>query len=125
MTGRHRDGQPYASVYQRVWDGPARAEAERLDQAWADWTVLYSLGKRSFYAVASWDGPQVVVVEDATSEGLEGRMQEAEMNRLLQAAPPERGEERPPVESRDRGTAGPPDRGSARRRRSSPGGRAA
>ncbi|MFF4988252.1 hypothetical protein ACFY19_13740 [Streptosporangium saharense] len=125
MTGRHRDGQPYASVYQRVWDGPARAEAERLDQVWADWTVLYSLGKRSFYAVASWDGPQLVVVEDATSEGLEERMQEAEMVRLLQTAPPERVEERSPVESRDRGTAGPRDRGPAGRRRSSPGGRAA
>ncbi|MFF4988519.1 hypothetical protein ACFY19_15075 [Streptosporangium saharense] len=116
MTGRHRDGQPYASVYQRVWDGPARAEAERLDQVWSDWTVLYSLGKRSFYAVASWDGPQLVVVEDATSEGLEERMQEAEMVRLLQAAPtPRGGEERPPAEPREQGPA--------RRRR--PGGRAA
>ncbi|MFF0578008.1 hypothetical protein [Streptosporangium saharense] len=126
MTGRHRDGQPYASVYQRVWDGPARAEAERLDQAWADWTVLYSLGKRVFYAVASWDGPQLVVVEDVTSEGLEERMQDAEMVRLLQTTPtPRGGEERSPVESRDRGTAGPQDRGPAGRRRSSPGGRAA
>ncbi|MEV4093653.1 hypothetical protein [Streptosporangium saharense] len=112
MTGRHRDGQPYASVYQRVWDGPARAEAERLDQVWSDWTVLYSLGKRAFYAVASWDGPQLVVVEDATSEGLEERMREAEMTRLLQAAPP-------------RGDSGesPSTEGTARRRRR--GGRAA
>ncbi|MFF4989238.1 hypothetical protein ACFY19_18755 [Streptosporangium saharense] len=114
MTGRHRDGQPYASVYQRVWDGPARAEAERLDQAWANWTVLYSLGKRSFYAVASWDSPQVVVVEDLTSEGLEGRMQEAEMARMVPAAPPPHDA---PAEPRGRGTG--------RRRRSSPGGRAA
>ncbi|MER7134906.1 hypothetical protein, partial [Streptosporangium saharense] len=122
VTGRHRDGQPYASVYQRVWDGPARAEAERLDQVWADWTVLYSLGKRAFYVVASWDGPQVVV-EDATSEGLEERMQEAEMVRLVQAAPPERVEERPSAEPSGRGTAGTRDRGPAGRR--SPGGRAA
>ncbi|MEV4098574.1 hypothetical protein [Streptosporangium saharense] len=124
MTGRHRDGQPYASVYQRVWDGPARAEAERLDQAWADWTVLYSLGKRSFYAVASWDSPQLVVVEDATSEGLEERMQDAEMVRMLQTTPPKGGgEERPPAEPRDQDTTGTRDRGPARRRR--PGGRAA
>ncbi|MEV4097169.1 hypothetical protein [Streptosporangium saharense] len=117
MTGRHRDGQPYASVYQRVWDGPARAEAERLDQTWSDWTVLYSLGKRAFYAVASWDDPQLVVVEDPTSEGLEERMQEAEMVRLLQTTPtPHSGEERPPAE--------PSGRGPARRRRS-PGGRTA
>ncbi|MEV4096116.1 hypothetical protein [Streptosporangium saharense] len=116
MTGRHRDGQPYASVYQRVWDGPARAEAERLDQVWSDWTVLYSLGKRSFYAVASWDSPQLVVVEDPTSEGLEERMQDAEMVRMLQTTPPERVEERPSAE--------PSGRGPARRRRS-PGGKAA
>ncbi|MBB4920600.1 hypothetical protein [Streptosporangium saharense] len=120
MTGRHRDGQPYASVYQRVWDGPARAEAERLDQVWSDWTVLYSLGKRSFYAVASWDGPQLVVVEDATSEGLEGRMQEAEMTRLVQVAPPSLA----PRDNRERPPTGPSDRGPARRRRS-PGGRTA
>ncbi|MER7132415.1 hypothetical protein, partial [Streptosporangium saharense] len=120
----HRDGQPYASVYQRVWDGPARAEAERLDQAWSDWTVLYSLGKRSFYAVASWDGPQVVIVEDTTSEGLEERMQEAETVRLLQAAPPPRGDEgRPSAEPSGRGAVGTRDRGPAGRR--SPGGRAA
>ncbi|MBB4912974.1 hypothetical protein [Streptosporangium saharense] len=125
MTGRHRDGQPYASVYQRVWDGPARAEAERLDQTWADWTVLYSLGKRSFYAVASWDGPQVVVVEDATSEGLEERMQEAEMVRMLQTTPPRGEEKRLSAEPSDRDTPGTRDRGPARRRRSSPGGRAA
>ncbi|MFF0578484.1 hypothetical protein [Streptosporangium saharense] len=57
MTGRHREGQPYSLVYRRVWDGPARAEAERLSQVWPEWTVFYSLGKRSFYAVASWDSP--------------------------------------------------------------------
>ncbi|MER7130512.1 hypothetical protein [Streptosporangium saharense] len=126
MTGRHREGQPYSLVYRRVWDGPARAEAERLSQVWAGWTVFYSLSKRSFYAVASWDGPQLVVVEDATSEGLEERMQEAETIRLLQTTPPPHGgEERPPAEPRDRGTAGTRDRGPARRRRSSPGGRAA
>ncbi|MER7132387.1 hypothetical protein [Streptosporangium saharense] len=149
MTGRHRDGQPYASVYQRVWDGPARAEAERLDQTWADWTVLYSLGKRSFYAVASWDGPQLVVVEATTSEGLEERMQDAEMVRMLQTTLTQGEEKRPSAEpsdqdtpgtrdrdttgtldrdetgARDRDAAGARDRGPARRRRSSPGGRAA
>ncbi|MEU1879204.1 hypothetical protein ABZ470_17970 [Streptosporangium sp. NPDC020072] len=88
MTGRHRDGLPYAPVYRRVWDGPARAEAERIDLAWADWTVLYSLGRRSFYAMASWDGPRPVIVEDSTSEGLEERMREAEMIRAIRLAPP-------------------------------------
>ncbi|MFF0574943.1 hypothetical protein [Streptosporangium saharense] len=83
MTGRHRDGQPYSLVYRRVWDGPARAEAERLNQVWPEWAVLYSLSKRSFYAVARWDSPQLVAVEDVTSEGLEERMREAEMTRFV------------------------------------------
>ncbi|MER7212954.1 hypothetical protein ABT340_38330 [Streptosporangium sp. NPDC000239] len=88
MTGRHRDGQPYEAVYRRVWDGPARAEAERIDLAWAEWTVLYSLGRRSFYAVAAWDGPRPVIVEDPTGNGLEERMREAEMIKAVRIAPP-------------------------------------
>ncbi|MFF4413288.1 hypothetical protein ACFYY8_12220 [Streptosporangium sp. NPDC001559] len=86
MTGRHRDGLPYAVVYRRVWDGPARAEAERIDRAWADWTVLYSLGRRCFYAMAVWDGPRPVIVEDVTGEGLEERMREAEMIKAMRLA---------------------------------------
>ncbi|MFI7533927.1 hypothetical protein [Streptosporangium sp. NPDC049376] len=86
MTGRHRDGLPYAAVYRRVWDGPARAEAERIDRAWADWTVLYSLGRRCFYAMAAWDGPRPVVVEDVTGDGLEERMREAEMIKAMRLA---------------------------------------
>ncbi|MFF4413381.1 hypothetical protein ACFYY8_12685 [Streptosporangium sp. NPDC001559] len=88
MTGRHRDGLPYAPVYRRVWDGPARAEAERIDLAWAEWTVLYSLGKRCFYAMAAWDGPRPVIVEDVTGEGLEERMREAETIRAIRLVPP-------------------------------------
>ncbi|MEV8630772.1 hypothetical protein AB0395_03870 [Streptosporangium sp. NPDC051023] len=86
--GRHRDGQARTKVYRRLWDGPARAEAERLDQAWPDWTVLYSLGNRRFYAVAAWPDPQPVVVEDETAAGLEGRMHKAETARIaLRTAP--------------------------------------
>ncbi|MEU1735990.1 hypothetical protein [Streptosporangium sp. NPDC020145] len=86
MTGRHRDGLPYAAVYRRVWDGPARAEAGRIDRAWAEWTVLYSLGKRCFYAMAAWDGPRPVIVKDITGEGLEERMREAEMIKAIRLA---------------------------------------
>ncbi|MEV4094923.1 hypothetical protein [Streptosporangium saharense] len=111
MTGRHREGRPYSLVYRRVWDGPARAEAERLGQVWSEWTVFYSLSKRSFHAVASWDGPQLVMVEDATTEGVEERMREAEMARLVQAATPSPARrdsgERPSTE----GTAGKRRRG--------------
>ncbi|MFD0884109.1 hypothetical protein ACFQ08_06030 [Streptosporangium algeriense] len=108
MIGRHRNGLPATQVYRRVWDGPARAEAERLDQAWTDWTVLYSLGKRCFYAVAGWDDPRPVIVEDPTAEGLAERMREAETTRTVRLAPPS-----------------PTRRSSSRARRSSPGGRAA
>ncbi|MER7211627.1 hypothetical protein ABT340_31620 [Streptosporangium sp. NPDC000239] len=78
MIGRHRDGRPYSLVYRRVWDGPARAEAEVLGRAWPGWTVLYSLGTRRFYGLCSWPSPQPVIVSDTTSEGLERRMREAE-----------------------------------------------
>ncbi|MFI7534139.1 hypothetical protein [Streptosporangium sp. NPDC049376] len=111
MTGRHRDGQPYEPVYRRVWDGPAKAEAERIDQAWADWTVLYSLGRRSFYAVAAWGGSRPVIVEDPTGDGLEERMREAEMIRATRPAPA-------PVRRR-RGGAGRPSSGA---RNEEPGG---
>ncbi|MFI7538494.1 hypothetical protein [Streptosporangium sp. NPDC049376] len=107
MTGRHRDGLPYAPVYRRVWDGPARAEAERIDQAWADWTVLYSLGRRAFYAVAAWEGPRPVIVADPTAEGLEERMREAEMIRAMRLAAPA-SKPSPATVRRERGWAGRP-----------------
>ncbi|MFD0890591.1 hypothetical protein ACFQ08_39115 [Streptosporangium algeriense] len=110
MTGRHRDGQPYEPVYRRVWDGPARAEAERIDEAWADWTVLYSLGRRSFYAVAAWDGPRPVIVEDPTGDGLEERMREAEMIRAMRPSVPASRPAPVPVRRR-RGGAGRPSSG--------------
>ncbi|MFD0883820.1 hypothetical protein ACFQ08_04520 [Streptosporangium algeriense] len=78
MTGRHRDGLPITPVYRRVWDGPARAEAERLCRLWPAWTVLYSLGRRRFYAVAGWATPRPVIVEDPTASGLEDLMRDAE-----------------------------------------------
>ncbi|MER7211250.1 hypothetical protein ABT340_29705 [Streptosporangium sp. NPDC000239] len=125
MTGRHRDGLPYAPVYKRVWDGPARAEAERIDQAWADWTVLYSLGRRSFYAVAAWEGSRPVIVEDPTSEGLEERMREAEMIRAIRLS----SRSSPAPVRRRRGGAGRPPSGARNGEvggeRGSPGGRVA
>ncbi|MEV7010056.1 hypothetical protein [Streptosporangium sp. NPDC051022] len=76
--GRHRDGRPYTTVHRRLWDGPARAEAERLGQAWPAWLVLYSLGRRSFYAIATWPAPAPLMVTDDTAEGLEERMHDVE-----------------------------------------------
>ncbi len=85
--GRHRDGQVHTPVHRRLWDGPARAEAERLGQAWPNWCVLYSLGLRRFHAIATWPAPEPLMVEADTPEGLETRMREAE-TAFAQGTPP-------------------------------------
>ncbi|MEV8634870.1 hypothetical protein AB0395_24760 [Streptosporangium sp. NPDC051023] len=76
--GRHRAGQPRTSVHRRLWDGPARAEVKCLERSRPDWAVLYSLGRRRFYAIATWPTPEPVIVEDDTAAGLEGQMREKE-----------------------------------------------
>lgn len=76
--GRHRAGRPYTLVHRRVWDGPARSEAERLNQAFPGWVVLYGPGSRRFFAIAAWPAPEPVMVEAATAEDLAERMSEAE-----------------------------------------------
>lgn len=79
--GRHRDGQPGSPVPappRRLWDGHARAEAERLTRLWRSWTVLYGPGSRRFYAVAAWPTPEPLIIEDRTPEGLEARMHQVE-----------------------------------------------
>ncbi|MGW4421769.1 hypothetical protein [Streptosporangium sp. NPDC004631] len=79
-SGRHRAGQARTSVvHRRLWDGPARAQAERLAQAWPSWTVLYGVGSRRFYALAAWATSEPLMVEAATAEELERRMYEAVM----------------------------------------------
>ncbi|MGW4426632.1 hypothetical protein [Streptosporangium sp. NPDC004631] len=78
--GRHRAGQVRpTTVHRRLWDGPARAEAERLAQAWPSWTVLYGVGSRRFYALAAWATSEPLMVDAATAEDLERRMYEAVM----------------------------------------------
>ncbi|MEU0517877.1 hypothetical protein [Streptosporangium sp. NPDC006007] len=77
--GRHRTGQARTTVPHHLWDVRARAEAERLAQAWPSWTVLYGVGSRRFYALAAWATSEPLMVEAATSEELERRMYEAVM----------------------------------------------
>ena len=80
-SGRHRAGQTRtAVVHRRLWDGPARAQAERLAQAWPSWIVLYGVGSRRFYALAAWATSEPLMVEAATAEELERRMYEAVMD---------------------------------------------
>ncbi|WP_271223467.1 hypothetical protein [Streptosporangium carneum] len=49
-----------------------------MDRSTVLWSVLYSLGRRRFYALAAWPAAEPVVVEDDTAEGLEARMREVE-----------------------------------------------
>ncbi|MEV4092599.1 hypothetical protein [Streptosporangium saharense] len=76
--GRHRDGQPPTTVYRRLWDGPARSEAEMLDRSIPGWSVFYSLSQRRFYAIAAWPTPQPLIISDASAEGLQDQMSQAE-----------------------------------------------
>ena len=79
-SGRHRAGQARtAVVHRRLWDGPARAEAEQLAQAWPSWTILYGVGSRRFYALAAWQVSEPLMVDATTTEELERRMYEAVM----------------------------------------------
>ncbi|GHH67116.1 hypothetical protein GCM10017673_13760 [Streptosporangium violaceochromogenes] len=86
--GRHRAGRPYSLVHRRVWDGPARAEAEYLERSYPGWVVLYGVGTRRFCAMAAWPAPEPVMVEAATAEDLAERMGEAETTLLLRATTP-------------------------------------
>ncbi|MFF5204906.1 hypothetical protein [Streptosporangium sp. NPDC000396] len=78
-SGRHRNGLVPATVTPRLWDGPARAEAERLTQAWPGWTILYGAHSRLFYAIAAWPTPEPVIVQAAAPEDLEAQMHETAM----------------------------------------------
>ncbi|MEV8635523.1 hypothetical protein AB0395_28070 [Streptosporangium sp. NPDC051023] len=86
-AGRHRAGQPRTTVHRRLWDGPARAEAECLERSRSAWAVLYSLGRRRFYAIATWPTPEPVIVEDDTAAGLEEQMREKETIFIRQPLP--------------------------------------
>ncbi|MET8332954.1 hypothetical protein ABZV14_02465 [Streptosporangium canum] len=46
--GRHRAGLAPTVVPHRLWDGPARAEAERLDDAWPGRIGFSELGGGSY-----------------------------------------------------------------------------
>ncbi|MEU0517883.1 hypothetical protein [Streptosporangium sp. NPDC006007] len=79
-SGRHRAGQVRtAVVHRRLWDGPARAQAERLARTWPSWVVLYGVGSRRFYAIATWQISEPLMVDAVSSEELERRMYEAVM----------------------------------------------
>ncbi|MFF5211763.1 hypothetical protein [Streptosporangium sp. NPDC000396] len=86
-SGRHRTGQAATAVHRRLWDGPARAEAERLDRAWEGWTILYGAHSRLFYAIAAWPTPEPMIVQAATSEDLEAQMRGMAMTWAVPQAP--------------------------------------
>ncbi|GHH70511.1 hypothetical protein GCM10017673_22510 [Streptosporangium violaceochromogenes] len=80
VSGRHhRDGRARVPVRRRLWDGPARAEAARLERSHSGWVVLYGVGSRRFFAMAAWPVPEPVMVSAPTAEELGERMGEAEL----------------------------------------------
>ncbi|MFD8529391.1 hypothetical protein ACFV0L_18425 [Streptosporangium canum] len=85
--GRHRAGLPPATVYRRLWDDSARAEAERLDQSWRGWSILYGAHSRRFYAIAAWSTREPLMVDSNTPEALEERMHQSEMSAAWHALP--------------------------------------
>ncbi|GHH73032.1 hypothetical protein GCM10017673_28930 [Streptosporangium violaceochromogenes] len=84
--GRHRAGQPHSLVHRRLWDGPARDQAEALERSRPGWVVWYGPGSRRFYAAAAWPAPESIMVEAATADDLHDRMNETETALLLRAA---------------------------------------
>ncbi|WP_406312142.1 ATP-binding protein [Streptosporangium sp. NBC_01639] len=70
MKGRHRRGSPAVQVARREWDRDQRSQAARIDQAEAGWTVMYGVGGRRFYAIATTHVPEPQVVEARTAEEL-------------------------------------------------------
>ncbi|GAA4230150.1 hypothetical protein GCM10023075_39220 [Streptosporangium album] len=63
MKGRHRRGSPAVQVARREWDRDQRSQAAWLDQAEAGWTVMYGVGGRRFYAIATAQASEPQVVE--------------------------------------------------------------
>ncbi|MFI7049013.1 hypothetical protein [Streptosporangium sandarakinum] len=80
--GRHRDGLVPTTVPRHSWDHNARAAAERMDQRWTGWTVLYGAHSRLFYAMAAWPASEPLIICDRTPEGLETQLHDAEMAML-------------------------------------------
>ncbi|MGW4662995.1 hypothetical protein [Streptosporangium sandarakinum] len=75
---RHRDGLAPTTVPRHSWDHGARAEAERMDQVWTGWTVLYGSYSRLFYAMAAWPASEPLIICDRTPEGLAAQTHNAE-----------------------------------------------
>lgn len=79
--GRHRQGLPRVpdEECRRHWDAEQRSVAAYLDRVERAWTILYSVGRRRFYAIASWPADEPLIVEAPTPETLREQMREAEL----------------------------------------------
>ncbi|MEV5408633.1 hypothetical protein AB0K60_07320 [Thermopolyspora sp. NPDC052614] len=77
--GRHRAGSPYQSVRPRLWDERERAWATHLDHSAPNWSIIYGVWSRLYFAFAAWPVERALVVDAPTPERLWAAMQEAEM----------------------------------------------
>ncbi|MET8141835.1 ATP-binding protein [Sphaerisporangium sp. NPDC005288] len=78
QKGRHRQGAGFEQVVRRQWDLAERAAAHQLDLLEPGWTVLYGVGTRRFYALATWPAPEAVIVQARDTDELRRLMREAE-----------------------------------------------
>jgi len=80
--GEHRIGSAYREWRRRLWDRQARADARWMDEQWSNWTVFYGTWSRRFYAIASMQTHESLILEAATAEELEDLMGDAETRAL-------------------------------------------
>ncbi|MBB4700809.1 ATP-binding protein [Sphaerisporangium siamense] len=65
-------------VAPRKWDAAERASARQLDQMEPAWCVMYGVGSRRFYAIATWHVLRPLIVQARAVEELRTLMREAE-----------------------------------------------
>ncbi|GGK69043.1 hypothetical protein Sme01_14400 [Sphaerisporangium melleum] len=76
--GRHRQGAGFEHVVRRQWDLAEQAAAHLLDLLEPGWAVMYGVGTRRFYAIATWPALEPLIIEARATDELCRLMREAE-----------------------------------------------
>lgn len=83
--GRHRQGLAVVAVARRRWDVAQCGDAAHLDETEPAWSILYSLGRREFYAIAMWCCDVPLMVHADHPARLCWLMRDAELHPLSHA----------------------------------------